>query len=371
MKQSYSVMLFALLAAAALPMSASAQGTVTVTATALAPVFSPGASTPVVSLSFSSITLSPVIDTVKVERTGTATNTDVSTAKLYHDLNKNGVVDGGDTQVGTTQSFAGTPASVTFSGLNYSPSTSENLLIVYDVAPGANTSNTAGAYMGTGYVAGALLTTVTFNGITTADQPLPVELVSFTAQILDNKTVFLKWDTQSEVENAGFNILRRDPGSASFNLIASYTNNDSLRGLGTSTTGKLYNFTDTRVTSGWTYQYKVQSVSTNGTTKDLNTISVTVDPPKSYALNQNYPNPFNPSTTIGFDLKVVSRVTLEVFNMLGQKVIERDYGNMTAGHYQRDLDMDRYASGVYFYVLRAIGTNGQMFQDTKTMLMIK
>jgi len=105
----------------------------------------------------------------------------VPTAKLYQDVNKNDVVDGGDVQIGDTQTFSGTPASVTFSSLSYSPSTSENLLIVYDVSSVANTSNTAGAQMKSNYITGELGTTVTFAGITTGDQPLPVELVSFTA----------------------------------------------------------------------------------------------------------------------------------------------------------------------------------------------
>ena len=93
--------------------------------------------------------------------------------------------------------------------------------------------------------------------------------------------------------------------------------------------------------------------------------------PLNFALLQNYPNPFNPSTTIRFDLKVTSRVTLEVFNVLGQNVLEREYGNMSAGSYERDLNMDQYASGVYFYLLRAVGTDGQIFRAAKKMLLMK
>ena len=42
--------------------------------------------------------------------------------------------------------------------------------------------------------------------------------------------------------------------------------------------------------------------------------------PYSFALMQNYPNPFNPSTTIGYELPALSRVTIAIYNMLGQKV---------------------------------------------------
>ncbi len=95
------------------------------------------------------------------------------------------------------------------------------------------------------------------------------------------------------------------------------------------------------------------------------------DTPKEFRLSQNYPNPFNPSTTIRFEIKVTSKVTLEVFNVLGQKVLERNYGNLSGGNYQRDLDMDQCSSGVYFYTLRAIGTNGKTFHATKKMLLMK
>jgi hypothetical protein len=125
------------------------------------------------------------------------------------------------------------------------------------------------------------------------------------------------------------------------------------------------------VTSGSTYQYKVQSVSTNGTTKDLSTLSVTVDVPKTYALYQNYPNPFNPTTTIRFDLKQASTVTLDIFNTLGQRVEYWNYGLMDAGRYNETANMDRFASGVYFYRISAVGIDGQKFVSMKKLSMIK
>ena len=209
------------------------------------------------------------------------------------------------------------------------------------------------------------------------DHSLAVQATAFVATA-DVGSVTLRWKTQSEVNNAGFNILREDPpttdngpSTTDWQLIASYTTDDSLRGLGTSSTGRSYDFTDNKVMSGGTYSYKIQSVSTNGTTKDLSTISVTVDVPKTYALYQNYPNPFNPTTVISYQLPAVSNVTLKVYDILGREVAALVNGQENAGVYKVNFNASRYASGVYFYRIVAEGAKGDRFVAIKKMLELK
>jgi hypothetical protein len=203
-----------------------------------------------------------------------------------------------------------------------------------------------------------------------SDMALPVQATSFKA-VTTYSTVTLSWQTQSEVNNAGFNVLRQDLGMTSFRLISSYTSNENLKGMGTSNIGRSYEFADATVQSGMAYKYKIQSVSINGTTRDLSTLSVTVGVPKNYALYQNYPNPFNPSTTIQFDLKQASTVTLAIYNVLGQKLIEESYGTMNAGRYEKSMNMDRYSSGVYFYRIDVVGNDGQQFVSIKKLVLMK
>ena len=93
--------------------------------------------------------------------------------------------------------------------------------------------------------------------------------------------------------------------------------------------------------------------------------------PGKFMLAQNYPNPFNPTTTIQFVIDEEARVSIEVYNVLGQKVKEIDFGQMKAGSYKQQLDMGRYASGVYFYRLNAAGTDGKKFLSAKKMLLLK
>ncbi len=73
----------------------------------------------------------------------------------------------------------------------------------------------------------------------------------------------------------------------------------------------------------------------------------------SFSLKQNYPNPFNPSTRIEFALNERSRVTITVYNMLGQEVTTLVDGVMEAGGHNITWDASNAASGVYFYKLSA------------------
>lgn len=75
--------------------------------------------------------------------------------------------------------------------------------------------------------------------------------------------------------------------------------------------------------------------------------------PTDYYLSQNYPNPFNPTTAIKFGLPEDTQVELVVYNIIGQKVATLINQYLKAGHYVVQFDGSNYASGTYFYVLRA------------------
>ncbi len=87
--------------------------------------------------------------------------------------------------------------------------------------------------------------------------------------------------------------------------------------------------------------------------------------PEKFELMQNYPNPFNPVTTIKFALPNASKWNMTIYNILGQQVEDFD-GDSDAGYQEIEWDASRYASGVYFYRLRA-----GSFSDTKKMVMVK
>jgi hypothetical protein len=96
----------------------------------------------------------------------------------------------------------------------------------------------------------------------------------------------------------------------------------------------------------------------------------TVEIPKEFALQQNYPNPFNPVTKIHYDLPKDSKVTLKIYNLLGEEVRTVVDEVQTAGYKVVEVNSDALPSGVYFYRLQAQSAETN-FTDIKKMLLMK
>ena len=125
----------------------------------------------------------------------------------------------------------------------------------------------------------------------------------------------------------------------------------------------------------WLYQYNtatqlysteaaVATVTSGGTSTNIGDEGSTT--PTDYMLGQNYPNPFNPSTSIQFALPVSGQVQIDVYNMIGSRVMTIVNGTMSAGYHVVTLDASSLSSGMYVYRLRAGNT-----MLTKKMTLVK
>jgi len=75
--------------------------------------------------------------------------------------------------------------------------------------------------------------------------------------------------------------------------------------------------------------------------------------PGAFEVSQNVPNPFNPTTTINFSLAEAGNMTVEVFNIAGQKVDTLVNGYMDSGKHSVVWDASSVSAGVYFYTVKS------------------
>jgi hypothetical protein len=190
---------------------------------------------------------------------------------------------------------------------------------------------------------------------------VPVELTSFTATANFGQ-VNLQWITATETNNQGFEVQRSN--GSEFETLA------FVEGFGTTTETQVYTYSDKSVEVG-VYTYRLKQIDFDGTVNYSNEVEVDVPAPAVFALDQNYPNPFNPSTKISFQLKVDSKVSLKVFDVLGQEVATLVNTNLVAGGHSIDFDASSLHSGVYLYRIEASGNDGSNFVDVKKMILTK
>ncbi len=190
---------------------------------------------------------------------------------------------------------------------------------------------------------------------------VPVELTSFIAQAADG-VVLLNWTTATEQNNLGFEVQRQFEND--------FVTIGFVEGNGTSTEIHNYSYTDNNVETG-TYYYRLKQIDYNGRYEYSEVVEVDVQAPVNFSLAQNYPNPFNPSTKITFSLAVDSKVTLKIFDVLGQEVTTLISSDLSAGVHKIDFNAANINSGVYFYRIEAAGVDGTQFMDVKKMILTK
>ena len=97
--------------------------------------------------------------------------------------------------------------------------------------------------------------------------PLPVSLSRFRAELTDDG-VILKWTTESELNNAGFNILRSETKDSEFKVV----NPQLIQGAGTTSERQTYTWTDTTAKPNVVYYYRIEDISHAGVREQLATV---------------------------------------------------------------------------------------------------
>jgi hypothetical protein len=190
-------------------------------------------------------------------------------------------------------------------------------------------------------------------------QPFPVELSLFNAAQLNNG-VRLTWRTETEVNNYGFEILRQTQDEDQWTSIG------FVNGNGNSNSPKNYSFLDGLINTSGSIKYRLKQIDNDGQYEYSKEIIINLGTPATFSLSQNYPNPFNPNTKISYTLPLDSKVSLKVFDVLGNLVETLIDERKEAGYYEVNFNAKSLSSGVYFYSLST-----DTFSQTKKMILMK
>jgi hypothetical protein len=210
------------------------------------------------------------------------------------------------------------------------------------------------------------------------DIPSAVELLSFTAQLIDNSNIKLDWSTISYADNAGYDVERT---SASLST-TEWEKIGFVKSQGVLNTTTNYSFTDDQVPASGNLKYRIKSVNNDGSFAILGEIDARTSAPVTFELAQNYPNPFNPSTKIKYTIPnnvtlsgvEGSKVLLKVYDILGNEITTLVDEIQGPGQHEVEFKADNLASGVYLYRLDVSpsgSTGGQGFTATKKMILLR
>jgi photosystem II stability/assembly factor-like uncharacterized protein len=195
------------------------------------------------------------------------------------------------------------------------------------------------------YITGTQFAQMGFILFTDDSGGIPVELISFTADVNNNK-VRLQWQTATELNNLGFEIERKSDKNE-WRMIG------FKEGKGTTTEIQNYLFIDDLfgIDSEQLY-YRLKQIDLDGKFEYSEVVEIEVPILNNFKLSQNYPNPFNPLTKIEYQIPQLSFVTLKIYDVLGNEITTLVNEEKPAGSYEVEFDANKLPSGIYFYQLK-------------------
>ena len=211
------------------------------------------------------------------------------------------------------------------------------------------------------------------NGFVTVDPPLPITLASFIATATGSGGTLLRWTTLSETNNFGFTVQRRGASDPAFADLP----NSFVAGHGTTVDRHEYSFADATPSPG-TWYYRLKQVDLGGAEHFTDPVSIAITTgvddqasPTVFQLAQNYPNPFNPTTLVEYQVASPTRVSIEVYNILGERVAVLVDEVREAGYYKAtwngtNANGATVGTGIYFCRMQA-----GSFTSVKKMMLMK
>ncbi|MDH7515646.1 MAG: right-handed parallel beta-helix repeat-containing protein [Bacteroidota bacterium] len=189
------------------------------------------------------------------------------------------------------------------------------------------------------------LTSFSEFALTDVTNPLPMELVSFTAQLVGNR-VRLVWKTASELNSLRFEIERRTP-SGVWQVIG------VVDAHGTTDRPHEYEYTDENLPEWNAYVYRLRMVDRDGTCEYSSEVCVVRSRANEFRVLGAYPNPFAETSVVSFALPAESYVTVRLVDGTGREVRTLYSGILLHGIHAMALSGRGLAEGVYTCVVTA------------------
>ncbi|MCZ2356604.1 MAG: T9SS type A sorting domain-containing protein [Bacteroidia bacterium] len=178
-------------------------------------------------------------------------------------------------------------------------------------------------------------------GVEQSTTPLPVDFLSLTANPINNQYIAVKWITEKEFENVGFELERSLDGHQ-------YQKITWVDGNGTSQVQHTYGYDDKNVNANNLYYYRLKQIDSNGGFRYSNVVSAMIN---SNELGiQLYPNPTSGQLNIDFFTPEDDILQAKVINVLGQEVLKKQF-TAKKGPQTFILDISGIAEGTYTVVL--------------------
>lgn len=192
--------------------------------------------------------------------------------------------------------------------------------------------------------------TENFN-IAPQSQPLPVELLSFTAECNPGKNaILLKWITASEINNDYFTIEKSYNGK-DFEVIG------KIDGAGTTPVLQTYFLEDKNITGKNVIYYRLKQTDFNGVSFTFGIIaSGCSDIHTPFNVLNIYPNPFMESIVIDMILGSTSNFSIELTDIIGRKILSESY-SLQSGFHKMNFNFSQLAPGAYS--LTFVSENGK------------
>jgi hypothetical protein len=195
----------------------------------------------------------------------------------------------------------------------------------------------------------------------TVSQPLAIDLTSLTALVYEQRSVVIKWRTEGEQDCQKWAIERSKQADEFYSMVGEVYNQGSGYSI------YEYEYKDlTVLDAGVEYYYRLAEYDANGNVSYYGPVAITIPRPYNYSLLPAYPNPSRGQTIFKYQLPKESKVSLAVYNVVGQAIKRFDQGTKPAGYHQISWNDNTLPNGIYFYRLTAGN-----FSATKKLLIVR